>query len=219
MPSSLVNKTGRVCSNCDQFKNWKEYGIDRAKVNNNGRRSCCRVCDAKAHRINYTRRVAAQKGLTCSRCLKRKPYDSFYNLKRSITGKQSYCKDCSAECSRFYSTMRGLVTVPEGTLEQVVPQAEPVMETIAVTVEEPVTNEETTAPAEVLPEPQPEQEATTTVHVGPVSEQEAVDTFRKVLYARIMYIHDLTVSGMRDRNNSVALAAYLQEIKRFVEGF
>jgi len=145
------------------------------------------------------RGIAQPEQIHCGCCDQTKPKEDFSNLTKSIRGKQAWCKACFKKYER--------PETPENEIELVIPEAAPAEE--PEVQEEPKVQEE----PEVLT-PQVEEEP---IHVGPVSTNH--DWLRtKMLYGKITYIYELTLGGLRDRDNPDALQVYLKEIRDFING-
>lgn len=96
------NEYGMTCVSCREWKQWKDFPIDKQKKY--GIRNKCKECgrlEAKKRREHMATLpwVIPQK-LTCTKCKKEKPSDSFYTAVGRKFNKSNVCKTCVKEYNK-----------------------------------------------------------------------------------------------------------------------
>ena len=98
-----MNQT-RYCKSCDSTLNVEEFYARKS----GGYSSYCKICERKQKRKRYHAKTQGSQSykvrlqpdgrLRCNKCLNIKDTKEFSNNKNYKYGKESYCKDCIAEC-------------------------------------------------------------------------------------------------------------------------
>jgi hypothetical protein len=103
MKKNVINETGRICTKCEDFKEWKFFY--KRKGGFNGRNSICARCvnDTKIEKRKLKRKVPILKkdniGRECSRCNEYKNWDQYYKKTGSLNNKDYMCSKCRKNIS------------------------------------------------------------------------------------------------------------------------